>query len=66
MCLTERVYNAFILLLDVLEAADPLSTVTHGTDSRGPVWALESWNEKVPCLRENAENRWVGITGEDE
>lgn len=46
--LTERVYNAFLLLLDVLEATDPLSTITHGTDSSGPVWALESGNEEVP------------------
>ena len=56
MQLTERVYNAFLLLLDVLEAADPLSTVTHGTDAGGPVWALESRNEEVPYSRRNAED----------
>lgn len=48
MRLTERVYNTFLLLLDVLEAADPFSTVTHGADSSGPMWALESGNEEVP------------------
>jgi hypothetical protein len=49
--LTEGVYNTFLLPLDVLEAADPLSTVTHGTDSSGPMWALEARNEEVPYSR---------------
>ena len=48
---TERVDNTFLLRLDALEATDPLSTIPQGTDSGGPVWALESWNEEVPYLR---------------
>ena len=48
MHLTERVDDALLLVLNTLEATDPLSAITHGTDSGGPVWALESWNEKVP------------------
>ena len=46
--LTERVDNTFLLWLDVLEATDPLSPISHGADSSGPVWALESRNEEVP------------------
>ena len=53
MHLTERVDNAFLLLLDVLETTDPLSTIPHHTDSSRPVWALESWNEEVPYSRKN-------------
>ena len=49
MSLTERVDDAFLLLLNALEATDPLSTIAHGANSGGPVWALESWNEEVPC-----------------
>ena len=48
--LTKRVYNTFLFLLDVLEAADPFSAVTHGAYSSGPVWTLESRNEEVPYL----------------
>ena len=62
MDLTERVDNAFILLLNVLEATDPLSAVPHGSDSGGPVRALESWNEEVPC---SPEDRQGGATGNE-
>jgi len=47
--LTERVDNAVLLLLDVLETTDPLPAIPHHTDSGRPVWALESRNEEVPC-----------------
>ena len=52
MDLTERVDNALLLLLDVLETTDPLSTIPHYTDPSRPVWALEPWNEEVPYSRE--------------
>jgi len=55
--LTERVDDAFLLILDVFEATDPFSAVSHGADSGGPVWALESWNEEVPCSRRNAKTK---------
>ena len=55
--LTERVDNTFLLILDMFEATDPFSTVSHGADSGGPVWALESWNEEVPCPRRNAKTK---------
>ena len=53
--LTERIDNTFLLLLDVFEATDPLPTVSHGADSGGPVWALKSRNEEVPCSRRNTK-----------
>jgi hypothetical protein len=53
--LTERVDDAFLLLLNALEATDPLSTIAHGTNSGGPVWALKSWNEEVPCSWETPD-----------
>jgi hypothetical protein len=60
MHLTERVDDAFLLLLDVLEATDPFSTIAHGTDPGGPVWALEPWNEEVPYSRETPEtDKWM-------
>jgi len=55
--LTERIDNTFLLILDTFEATDPFSTVSHGADSGGPVWALESWNEEVPYPRRNAETK---------
>lgn len=65
MNLTKRVDNTFLLLLDVLEATDPFSTIPHGTDSSGSMWALESWNEEVPCSRRNAKNQQGGATGDE-
>jgi hypothetical protein len=67
MRLTERVDDALLLVLNTLEAADPLSAITHGTDSGGPVWALESWNEKVPYYsNRNTGHQQRGKSGESE
>jgi hypothetical protein len=59
---TERVDDAFLLLLDVLEATDPLPSIAHGADSGSPVWALESRNEEVPYSRA----RDAGTTGQSD
>lgn len=64
--LTERIDDAFGLLDDSVEPADPFPAIAHGPDAFHPMRALERREEEVPydpnkvnhyfILRENA---WV-------